>query len=226
MSDQRPVGQRSTAWHRAKAEATRSALLEGAARVFDRVGYRNAVISAISKESNTTGGAMYHYFPSKEAIALAVIAESRNHLLSLFQSAQADSPVEKLIDTTAAQRRLLSEDPLTRASLRMVLEPGTFTEHPSDYLDVWNSAVTDLVTEAVAKGELSDRVRPEQVARRLIADFVGASVLAGVEEGTANLQSDLEAGLKLILTDVATPQHAERIEQRIRESFSSTGANE
>lgn len=225
MNRSQPVGKRSSAWHEAKAQATKGAVLAGAARVFDRVGYRNAVVSEISRESNTTAGAMYHYYPSKEAVALAVIADSREQLLALFAGDYA-SPLDALVRIPAELTRRFAEDPQTRASLRMVLEPGTFHEHPLDFLQAWQEATTELVHAAIRAGELRASVEPEATARLLIIAVVGACTLASVEAdasaggATTQLADDVRGNLHAILERLLAPEQASRLHELLEESFS------
>jgi AcrR family transcriptional regulator len=111
--------------HGPKAEAAMRAVVDGAAKVFDRVGYRNAVVSALSEESGVSQGLMYHYFASKEQIALAVIHEHQRRWLPLLATDTVSSPVEKLVQATILQIDQLQHDAVARAGLRMSFEPGT-----------------------------------------------------------------------------------------------------
>lgn len=221
--EKKPIGQRSTAWHEAKARATRSAVLAGAARVFDRVGYRNAVVSEISKESETTAGAMYHYFPSKEAVALAVVEEARQQLLAVFEGADQLSPISRLVHVSARLGALAQGDPVSRASLRLALEPGTLQEHPMRYLQDWQLATRELVQTAIDAGELRGDAGSERVARRLVSGFVGAAMLAAAQPagGERAFLDDLADSLQLILTAAAADTHAVRVAALIAAEFPS-----
>lgn len=219
VEKKRPVGQRSTAWHEAKARATKAAVLAGAARVFDRVGYRNAVVSEISKESETTAGAMYHYYPSKEAVALAVVEEARVELLARFEAADQDSPTARLVHVFAQLGALAESDPVARASLRMALEPGTLQEHPMRYLEDWQAATTDLVALAVDAGEVRGGEDSTKVARLLVSGFISAALLAAVETEKPLLMADLATSLSMVLSSVSTKDQAGRIDSLVRDAF-------
>src|SRR6476646_9534890 len=71
----------------ARAEATRDAVLSGAAEVFLRLGYANASLAEIMAQAKVTKGALYFHFGSKEELARVVIdlgverlAAARNRL--------------------------------------------------------------------------------------------------------------------------------------------------
>ncbi len=54
---------------------TRSALLAAAARVFADRGYHGATLEDVVVEAGVSKGALYHYFPSKQKLFLALLEE-------------------------------------------------------------------------------------------------------------------------------------------------------
>ena len=65
-----PAPSRTQADRRA---ASRSALLESAARGLSRYGYGNLVLAQVASDAGYTRGALYHQFEDKEDLALAVL---------------------------------------------------------------------------------------------------------------------------------------------------------
>ena len=61
----------------ARSVASRQAILDAALPVFVRDGFAGASLNQMIAASGLTKGAFYHHFPSKEALALAVLAEAR-----------------------------------------------------------------------------------------------------------------------------------------------------
>src|SRR6516225_8975650 len=53
--------------------ASRERILDSAARVFGQHGYRLASMELVAQESGLTRQALYHHFPTKEALFRAVI---------------------------------------------------------------------------------------------------------------------------------------------------------
>lgn len=82
----------------------RRAILQCAARVFARTGYATSTIGDLTDAAAVSRGALYHYFPSKEAVLFEVI---NDHILS-FRGAiaaameSAADPVQRLHAVTAA----------------------------------------------------------------------------------------------------------------------------
>jgi AcrR family transcriptional regulator len=60
--------------------ATRERILRAALEVFARKGYHRAVVDDIVRASRTSKGAVYHHFPNKEALFLALVDEFAERL--------------------------------------------------------------------------------------------------------------------------------------------------
>ena len=57
------------------APATRDRILQAALEVFAQKGYHRALVDDIVRASRTSKGAVYHHFPNKEALFLALVDE-------------------------------------------------------------------------------------------------------------------------------------------------------
>ena len=57
-----------------RGEATRRLILDAAAEAFGEVGYANVALSDVIARAQVTKGACYHHFPTKDALAIALIA--------------------------------------------------------------------------------------------------------------------------------------------------------
>src|SRR5262252_4714872 len=71
--------------------ATRERILHAALMVFARKGYHRAAVDDIVDASRTSKGAVYHHFPNKEALFLALVDELSVRLLTAVTSAIAQS---------------------------------------------------------------------------------------------------------------------------------------
>jgi len=59
-----------------KAETTRPRIREAAARLFSEAGYDAVTMRGIGAEAGLSAGALYRYFPDKESLAAALLAEA------------------------------------------------------------------------------------------------------------------------------------------------------
>ena len=55
--------------------ATREKILQAALEIFAEKGYHRALVDDIVRASQTSKGAVYHHFPNKEALFLALVDE-------------------------------------------------------------------------------------------------------------------------------------------------------
>ena len=60
--------------------ATRDKILQAAREVFAEKGYHRALVDDIVRASQTSKGAVYHHFPNKEALFLALVDEFAERL--------------------------------------------------------------------------------------------------------------------------------------------------
>lgn len=221
MNGAEPISQRSTQWHEDKARATKQAVIEGAARVFSQVGYRKAVITMISQSSGVTPGAMYHYFASKEAIALAVVDTGRDTWAKVPASAPEDSPLSVLIVKTLGQALLLDHDIVVQASFRLTFEPGAIPSSADSFSRTWLEATTDSFAAAITAGELGAEANPEQLAWNLLSGFVGTYSLIEALEGKATLLSHLEGVFSGVIRADLSAQHRDRVLTALRYSIAA-----
>jgi AcrR family transcriptional regulator len=69
--------------------ATRDRILQAAQQVFARKGYHRALVDDIVHASGTSKGAVYHHFPNKEALFLALVDELSARLAESIAAAIA-----------------------------------------------------------------------------------------------------------------------------------------
>jgi TetR/AcrR family transcriptional regulator, transcriptional repressor of aconitase len=62
----------------------REQILDGARRCFARHGYEGATVARLEEETSLSRGAIFNYFPSKEAIFLAVAQASSDRLAEVW----------------------------------------------------------------------------------------------------------------------------------------------
>lgn len=71
--------------------ATRDRILQAALSVFARKGYHRAAVDDIVRASATSKGAVYHHFPNKEALFLALVDDLAARLAEAIAGAVAES---------------------------------------------------------------------------------------------------------------------------------------
>src|SRR5713101_8660683 len=67
--------------------ATRDKILQAALEVFAEKGYHRALVDDIVRASGTSKGAVYHHFPNKEAVFLALVDDFATRLAAAVGAA-------------------------------------------------------------------------------------------------------------------------------------------
>jgi AcrR family transcriptional regulator len=100
--------------------ATRRRILEAARDCFSRVGFEGATTRDIAAAAGIAAGTLFNYFPAKEAIAMALVAEALGAARRQFEGRpRGESLAEDLFALIAAELRALRPH---RGYLRPVLE--------------------------------------------------------------------------------------------------------
>ncbi len=100
--------------------ATRRRILEAARDCFAKVGFEAATTREIAAAAGIAAGTLFNYFPAKEAIAMALVAEALGEAQRRFEGRpRGESLEEDLFALIAAELRSLKPH---RAYVRPVLE--------------------------------------------------------------------------------------------------------
>ena len=94
-------------------QQTRRRLLDAAARVFAKRGYRSASVEEISSEAGYTIGALYSNFSGKEEVLLALLEQRVAQIAERIVTAalQADTPTDKLRAAAREWMEFLDDEP-------------------------------------------------------------------------------------------------------------------
>jgi len=191
-----------------RGQVTQQAVVDGAARVFDRIGFGSASLSMIAEASGISQGAMYFHFKSKEQIALAVIHEQHARSLPLMAEIerQHDGVIEKLIYISRGMVGQLQEDATVRAGIRLAMEKGTLGEPAAEFYEDWIAGTAGMLEPALNSGELNSQLQSADLARTLIAFFTGVQVTSQATTERDDLLSSVK-NMWALLIDAIVPSH-------------------
>lgn len=163
----------------AARQANRAQLLLAAAEQFARHGLEGANVNEISLAAGFAKGTVYNYFPSKEALFLAVVEEAYR-LTERSAEPLPDAPtvtrLEKLLAADVEWVR--DHEPFARVLARETLNPD-----PRLYPQIVNAAaplidrVVGILRDGVDRGE----VRADMPVERLALIFLGLGELMLVQ---------------------------------------------
>ena len=143
----------------ARARTRQQQILDAAASVFARRGYRAAAMDEIAREANTSKGGLYFHFPGKEAILLALLDQTSLLLRTRVEKAMA-----------------AEQDPVARAEIALHVLLRTLTRH--------RKLARILAIEAIgAGGRLSERALAiEDEFAALVQAELDAAIVSGAIE--------------------------------------------
>lgn len=162
-----PSERRMTAAARRQREkvARREAILEAAEARLREVGPRTLTMDEVAQLAELSKGALYLYFPSKDAL-LAAVAERRvaSHLPTLRAVAgRARSGLERVLVLVRAHAARFGDEPeLFRTMVEWLLEPGV--DDRSDDFAHYRARVGesfDLLLDALERGRQDGSIRTD-----------------------------------------------------------------
>jgi len=184
----------------AKGAATRAFILETAAEAFAERGFGATTLSQLIDRSGLTKGAFYFYFPSKEALALAVLHGKQRQWLESVREEVMREPgaAAQLRALGPAIVRLHHQDPsassITRLTRELALIPGLAEQTREGTLD-WIRLIASIVSRAQQDGELRTTADPQLIAAIVVAAADGLKDLSDVLDPPAEAQNGYERRL-------------------------------
>jgi len=161
-------------------EEARKTILQTASKVFAEDGYQGATMDEVAKRLGVSKGAVYQYFPSKEALFQELcgnVAQKVEEMLKLhFAGPSIMKAAENLIDAEfdkMEERRMLLFEALAEAPRN----PGVRKTMRNNYV-ASSKVLADFFDELKKEGRLKKEMDSVATARLLIALKHGVTVSA------------------------------------------------
>lgn len=147
-----------------------------------RQGFQAASISNILQDTGLTKGALYHHFPTKQALGLAVIDEvikGRLEGLIFKRLRESEQPVETLLDIIATIDKKVPSDfvmlgcPLNNLMQEMSALDKLFQEQLGGVLGIWQKTVEDALKRGQKQGEIRADVNYKAAALFIVSAWEG-----------------------------------------------------
>ncbi|WP_416070182.1 ScbR family autoregulator-binding transcription factor [Streptomyces scabiei] len=174
--------------------------MEAAAQVFDERGYDAASTNEILARTGLTRGSLYHHFPSKRALAQALV-DAQAEALEI-----PDRPVklQAVIDLTLEFARRLQSDPVLRASVRLAVDQTSFTAKRGAY-EQSSAVVLELLEQAEERGEILPGVDMLEAASTIVGAFTGLQIMSQVYSNREDLIERTGVFWRFLLPGLAIP---------------------
>jgi AcrR family transcriptional regulator len=215
--DRDQTGEAMTEASERRADTTRHRLVVAASRQFAQRAYSMVSLDDILVEAELTKGAMYFHFPSKQALALAIIDDfaemSRATVAELL--AHKMSGLETLIDLVYRLAVQDTQHEVARAGVRLLDTLDNTTAQPPALWQSWIEFVTTLTQKAVTEGDVVDDHDPEDIAKMLVALWVGMRRISDLDQPELYLDN-LQKAWVLALPSFANPDRIDYFTQFIK----------
>jgi AcrR family transcriptional regulator len=188
-----------------RAVLTRTRVLTAAAEVFARTGFLAASMNDIVDQAGVTKGAVYFHFPSKEALAVAIVEEQFQQWPAMVESLAKHSPnaLVCIVALTYEVGSRFRDDVLVTAGVRLSFERGLVNaDMPTPFVG-WISQLQTMFARARREGLLRPGVMPTPTARALVGSFFGIQHVSEMLTSRQDLETRLDEFWRIFLTGIA-----------------------
>jgi AcrR family transcriptional regulator len=172
-----------------RSRATVEAVLVAAAHILEDRGLAGFNTNAVADRAGVSIGSLYQYFPSKDAILVALMEQSLTMFSEDLSEAIDGAPGDSLADDLKFMLQMGLMSHLRRPNLMRLLE-GEFQRLESHIDKVSSHGVVRDATIRLLE-RYRDRIRPADVA--IMAQDVGAIAKVLMGAAGARLETDWEA---------------------------------
>ena len=191
--------------------------MRAASHHFARRAYYDVGLDDILAEAELTKGAMYFHFPSKHALAVAIIeGQTVGGTVALKDLLSRNLPgLETLIDFSyfIAARDIQTDG--ARAGLHLLGSAGRSEGLQERLLEYWIEALAVIVERAIADGDVDERCSPQDVGRLIVSLHMGLRQASNLDEPERFLV-DLEKSWALVLRGILQPDRIDYFSQFVR----------
>jgi TetR/AcrR family transcriptional repressor of nem operon len=174
----------------------RNAILDAAARLINERGFSHTSVEDLIQATGLSGKShFYHYFPSKEALGMAVIDRQFERFtergLAILSEPMIE-PIDRLtlfIDTLVALQRDReggSGSPFGNLAGELADSHEGFRQRLDEVFDRWTGQLDALLREV--GGQLRDGVDTVRLARFIIASLEGGMLMTRVTRDVAAME--------------------------------------
>ncbi|MEO7261850.1 MAG: ScbR family autoregulator-binding transcription factor [Jatrophihabitantaceae bacterium] len=188
-----------------RAVLTRGRVLIAAAEVFARTGFLAASMNDIVEAAGVTKGAVYFHFPSKEALAVAIVEEQFAQWPPLVAAIieHSPDPLTCVVALTYEVGSRFRDDVLTTAGVRLSFERELVNAAMPTPFVGWVGILQELFSRARRDGQLRPGLLPAAVARALVGAFFGIQHVSEILTNRSDLETRLDEFWKVFLVGVA-----------------------
>jgi TetR/AcrR family transcriptional repressor of nem operon len=168
-----------------KGEETRARVMRAATVLINRNGLRNTSIQDIIEETGVKRGNLYFHFPSKDDLGISLIRDAWEHYSDyMARNIKSDDPLGKIDDILNAvlkyhrSNRFIGGCIFGNTALEMSDTDKRYALLIQEIFGQWVKTFAGYIREAVKSGALSDKNKPDSLARHMVAAMEGSIMMA------------------------------------------------
>lgn len=166
-------------------DVTREKILDAAFHEIYRYGFQSASLANILERTGLTKGALYHHFPDKQALGLAVVDEViRGRLEGMIFQPLRDSrePLTTLLAILHAKRDSTEMVelgcPLNNLMQEMSPLDETFRSHLNGVMTTWHDTIADALKRGQRQGQVRKDIDADATALFIVSAWEGCIGIA------------------------------------------------
>lgn len=191
---------------------TKEKIIEAASKLFWEKSYQSVSVDVICQESGIKKGSFYHFYESKEEVALAVLEflwkNTKERDLKPVIDSSDFSPLDKIyriLDLCEANSCEMHDDsgkfkgcPFGNLALELGTQKDKVRKHVATIFDEYYHFFFDLFLKAKEQGELKEDIDPHHATRIFLSCLEGSCVLAKTYNDAQLIGSNLRQFLAMI----------------------------
>ncbi|EIJ41693.1 transcriptional regulator [Beggiatoa alba B18LD] len=182
-------------------DITRTKILTAAFKEIHRCGFQAASINNILADTGLTKGALYHHFPNKHALGLAVLDEVirvqlENDICAPLEN--SNNPIDTLLQVLQQLIGKFDEEqtklgcPFNNLMQEMSPLDETFRTHLTSTLTRLQRTIASSLQQAKQRGQLKADINPESVALFVVATYTGSIGIAKSLQSVKTFQTAMQ----------------------------------
>jgi TetR/AcrR family transcriptional repressor of nem operon len=165
---------------------TRERLIDAAYRLSRRKGFDRTSVSEVIAEAGVQRGSLYHYFPGKEDLGLAVLERDRSEFMAMLDSTLSLSghPASKLQAFFDAALKKHRESGFVggclwgNTALEMSDTNPAYAQLVAEVFDAWLAKTEAVIRRGQEEGEFRADLKAGDLARLVVAGIEGGIMMS------------------------------------------------
>jgi TetR/AcrR family transcriptional repressor of nem operon len=188
-----------------KANTTRDRFVNAASTLVKQRGFSGTSVSDVLRAAGATKGSLYHYFPGKDDLGLAVLEQDRQEFMELLDKSLAgDTPADSLRNFFEAARRKHRKTGFVGGCLwgNTALETSdtsrVFARFAAKVFGEWTDRIEHVIRAGQKAGQFRTDRKAAELASLTVAVIEGGIMQARLFKKEAPLRDSLES-LRVLL---------------------------